>query len=134
MQLPLKNSIDEKEIYTVVQPDIVVIFNESKIDEKGYLRVPDLVSEILSGSTFQKDIHEKYDLYESSSVKEYWIVDLLEHTIQINILNERKKYLRGRLLTRGDRVCSGDFKNLCIDLDLIIPLIVEEPEGAYRRL
>lgn len=62
-------------IDTIVQPDITVICDPTKITEKGCLGAPDFIVEILSPSTSKKDLNEKFRLYEKSGVSEYWIVD-----------------------------------------------------------
>lgn len=138
VRLPNMNAAADSEIFTVVQPDIVIICDPSKIDEKGCLGAPDIVFEILSTSTLQKDLHEKYELYQSSGVKEYWIIDPLATTCQINLLNDVNKYVPGRLLTRGDIARSATLPGLQIDTDTIFPpLSVEEPwegYGNYDRL
>src|SRR5665647_2743669 len=59
---------------TVVQPDLVVVCDKTKLDQQGCKGSPDLVMEITSPSTFQKDLKEKFNLYERVSVLEYWIV------------------------------------------------------------
>jgi Uma2 family endonuclease len=73
--LPVFPIESENEIDTVVQPDISVICDKSKIIEKGCLGAPDLIIEILSPSTSKRDLNEKFQLYERSGVKEYWVVD-----------------------------------------------------------
>ncbi len=73
--LPVFPIKSENEIDTVVQPDISVICDKSKIIEKGCLGAPDLIIEILSPSTSKRDLNEKFGLYERSGVKEYWVVD-----------------------------------------------------------
>ncbi len=86
---PIKN---EGEIDTVVQPDISVICDPSKIVESGCLGAPDLIVEILSPSTSKKDLNEKFQLYEKHGVKEYWIVDPGNKYIQVfHLLTEEKK-------------------------------------------
>jgi Uma2 family endonuclease len=65
----------EDEIDTVVQPDIVVYCDRSRITVKGARGAPDLAVEILSPSTSKKDQREKFDLYQRHGVREYWIVD-----------------------------------------------------------
>ena len=55
-------------------PDVVVLCDKSKRDEKRIYGAPDLVVEILSPSTVKRDISEKKDIYEKHGVKEYWIV------------------------------------------------------------
>jgi len=60
---------------TVVQPDICVICDKSKLDEKGCIGAPDLIIEIISSTTSKKDYKDKYELYQAEGVKEYWIAD-----------------------------------------------------------
>ena len=72
---PETENMDFNAIDSIVQPDISVICDRSKIIKKGCLGAPDLIVEILSPSTSKKDLNEKFLLYEKSGVKEYWIVD-----------------------------------------------------------
>ncbi|MER0439900.1 Uma2 family endonuclease [Emticicia sp. W12TSBA100-4] len=64
-----------KDIYTVVQPDISIICDLEKLDEKGCLGAPDLVIEILSPGNSSKEMKLKKALYEESGVREYLIFD-----------------------------------------------------------
>lgn len=59
---------------TVVQPDICIVCDIIKIEERGCLGAPDLIVEILSPSTLTKDVNIKYHLYQENGVNEYWIV------------------------------------------------------------
>jgi len=72
--LPAGDEADD-EVDTVVQPDLVVYCDRSKLTEAGARGAPDLVVEILSPSTSKKDQREKFNLYERHGVREYWIVD-----------------------------------------------------------
>jgi len=74
---------EDKTDDTVVEPDIVVICDSSKIDEQGCNGAPDLVIEILSPSTKRKDITIKLQLYEKAGVREYWIVSPDEKDITV---------------------------------------------------
>ena len=82
----------------MVRPDISVICDLSKIDDKGCLGAPDLVVEIQSFSTAKYDLTKKFDLYEASGVCEYWIVYPYEKGVEVFLLqpdgkyDERKKY------------------------------------------
>ncbi len=67
--------MDEDDVDTVVQPDVIVVCDQKKIRNNGIWGARDLVVEILSKSTSRKDQHEKFDLYERGGVREYWIVD-----------------------------------------------------------
>ena len=64
----------DQQIRTVVQPDIFVVCDSSKLDERGCLGAPDWVVEILSPGNLAHDTRTKFDLYEESGVREYWIV------------------------------------------------------------
>jgi Uma2 family endonuclease len=75
------NAEDEDD--TVVQPDLVVICDLSKIDDKGCKGAPDLVVEILSPSTAKKDRITKLNVYQSVGVREYWIIDPETQTVQV---------------------------------------------------
>ena len=67
---------DDDEADNVVQPDIVVVCDPDKLANGRYIRgAPDLVVEILSPSTMKKDVSEKFELYERSGVREYWIIE-----------------------------------------------------------
>lgn len=88
---------NEKETYTVVQPDIAVICDSSKLDEKGCIGAPDLIVEILSPHSSKKDLNEKYELYEESGVIEYWVIHPAEETLLIYSLNSDGKYIPSRL-------------------------------------
>lgn len=80
------------DIPTVVQPDISIICDPEKLDEKGCKGSPDLVVEVISPSTVRKDIRDKYYLYEKHGVKEYWIVYPFETIIERFILGENGKF------------------------------------------
>ena len=72
---------------SVVQPDIVVVCDQSKLDEKGCQGAPNLVIEILSPSSAQKDMKYKLKLYEEAGVPEYWIIDPAPRTVEILTLD-----------------------------------------------
>lgn len=65
----------DNETTTVIQPDISVICDLEKLDDRGCVGAPDLIIEILSPSTIKKDYTVKYDLYEENGIKEYWQVN-----------------------------------------------------------
>ena len=88
----LKNKGKNGEVNTVVQPDICIICDKSKLDRRGCLGAPDLIVEILSASTSKKDYHEKYNLYQENGVKEYWIVSPSEESVEVFLLKDGKYY------------------------------------------
>lgn len=75
------NAADEDNI--VVQPDLLVVCDSSKLDGKSCKGAPDLVIEILSPSTARTDRITKLNKYQQAGVREYWIVDPDTQTIQV---------------------------------------------------
>lgn len=69
VRLPLHSRRNE-DIYTVVQPDICVVCDRSKLDEAGCMGAPDLIVEILSPGNNKKELRNKYEVYEESRVKD----------------------------------------------------------------
>ena len=59
---------------TVVQPDIAVFCDRSRLDDRGARGAPDWVIEVLSPATASHDQRLKRDLYERHGVTEYWLV------------------------------------------------------------
>jgi Uma2 family endonuclease len=92
VRLPVKNQKKDDEVTTVVQPDLCIVCDESKIDSRGCCGAPDLVIEVLSPGNSKKEINLKYELYEEAGVKEYWIVNPVEENIVVFILNEEGKF------------------------------------------
>ena len=66
---------DREDDKTIVQPDVFVVCDRSKIAPSRIIGAPDLVIEVLSPSTRKKDIGVKANVYERSGVREYWLVD-----------------------------------------------------------
>ena len=92
VRLPVKNRKKDNEVTTVVQPDLCVVCDDSKIDERGCCGAPDLVIEILSPGNTKKEVKLKYELYEEAGVKEYWIIYPEEQNVVVFTLNENNKY------------------------------------------
>lgn len=75
-----------EEIFTVVQPDLMVVCDEAKIDRHGIQGAPDMIIEIASDSTRRIDRLTKLNLYQKAEVKEYWIVEPDAHIVSVHIL------------------------------------------------
>lgn len=78
-------SDDEADI--VVEPDISIVCDMSKINEHGCKGAPDMIAEVVSPSTARRDRMVKLNLYEQAGVKEYWIVDPVEQSIQVYLMD-----------------------------------------------
>ena len=80
---------------TVVQPDLIVVCDKTKIDGHGYAGAPDLVIEVLSPSTKRHDRITKLDLYQKAGVREYWVVDPETTSVQVFILKDGQYFISG---------------------------------------
>ena len=109
-----KSSLDQ-EIFTVVQPDLCVICDEAKIDERGAIGAPDLVIEILSPGNPNKEMKYKFDLYEEAGVLEYWIVNPADKTLFIYVLKENQ-FIGMHPLIEEDSIQSKLFPDLDFQL------------------
>ncbi len=85
-------AVSDNYVETVVQPDIVVICDKNKLDERGCNGAPDLIIEISSPSTGKNDLTIKFDLYQRHGVKEYWIVHPAEKTVLVFKLGDDQTY------------------------------------------
>lgn len=92
VRFPNNESDNDEETFTVVQPDISVICDLSKLDDAGCKGAPDLIVEILSPSTASKDLREKYRLYEEHIVREYWVVYPGENVLEVFELDRNGTY------------------------------------------
>lgn len=118
VRLPKSNEEDEL-IETVVQPDIVVVCDPHKLDERGCKGAPDWVVEILSPHTAVKDMRIKLDLYERVGVREYWLVDPGYKMVHIFESGGDGRYGRPGVYAAGDQVQAGIFPDLVIDLAMV---------------
>ncbi len=115
-----------KEIYTVVQPDISVVCDAKKIDNKGCTGAPDIVIEILSPGNNKKELRNKYEVYEESGVKEYWIVSPQDKTFLQYTLTDADRYQASRPMTLGDEVTTPVLPGFVLNLDVIFENIHPE--------
>lgn len=105
VRLPLPaNRVKGDKIDTVVQPDICIVCDKSKLDEQGCVGAPDLIVEILSPGNSRKEMREKYDLYQETGVTEYWVVFPSEQVLQRYRLNEAGIYQAQLPNVEGDVV------------------------------
>jgi len=72
---------------TVVQPDLIIVCDQSIIDDIAIKGVPDMVVEILSPSTSNYDKTTKFCTYMKAGVSEYWVIDPKNKTLAVHILN-----------------------------------------------
>jgi Uma2 family endonuclease len=113
-----KKSTSDNQILTVVQPDLCIICDKNKVDEKGCLGAPNLIIEILSKGNSKKDLTIKFDLYEENGVQEYWIVNPSEKDVHIYTL-QNGKYIGSRPFIMETEIQSPTFPELKFEVDKI---------------
>jgi len=106
----------ESEVSTVVQPDLVVVCDNAKLDDKGCVGAPDLVVEILSPSTMSKDLHQKFSLYEKHGVQEYWVISPGDKVLFRYKLSAEGKYLEPEIYGESDVLNSDIIDGFKIEL------------------
>ncbi len=112
-----KSLLANKDITTVVQPDICVICDPSKLDEQGCNGAPDWVIEILSKGNSKKEVKTKHKLYAESGVREYWLVFPYEQVIQQFVLDaETNQYQLLNNYAGDDLAAPHLFPDLVIEL------------------
>ena len=123
---PLSQRKSHKDISTVIQPDICVVCDTSKIDRRGCVGPPDLIIEILSKGTASKDVKDKFELYEESGVREYWIASVEDETVLVYRLDTTNLYKADhRPYVQGDRIKVGIFDDFYVDVEDIFEGLID---------
>ena len=120
VRFPEKNERDE-EIKNVVQPDVVVICDPQKLDEKGCRGAPDLVIEVISPSTASKDHLKKKRLFECHGVKEYWLIDPQYELATIYRQSSKGLFNLAATLGRDETLECPLFESLKINFSSVFP-------------
>lgn len=118
VRLPAPGETDET-TSTVVQPDLAVVCDPAKLDDRGCKGAPDLVIEILSPDSLARDQREKLLLYEQAGVPEYWIVHAVDKTVSVYRRGQEGLYGKPALFTSEERAPVGILPELEIDLSTV---------------
>jgi Uma2 family endonuclease len=112
----LSEQEQNQETWNVVQPDISIICDPHKMDERGCKGAPDLVVEILSlGTAVKRDRGDKFRLYEKYGVREYWIVDPIYETIEVYLWQENR-FAEQQVYAKGDVIQVSIFADCQMNL------------------
>lgn len=117
VRFPKDLADSDEETFTVVQPDISVICDLTKLDEAGCKGAPDLIVEILSPSTSSKDLKEKFWLYQEHKVKEYWVVYPGENIIEPFELDHEGIFRSKGKFVEGDTLKSTVLSGFSIQIN-----------------
>ena len=101
---------------TVVQPDLSVFCDPEKLDQRGAKGAPDLVVEILSPGNSRRDMKEKYEVYEMTGVREYWIFHPIDSFVLPYLLNEEGKFVGLPAVHSPDTLISRIFPEFSFSL------------------
>ncbi len=116
--LDRRKSTEDAQIFTVVQPDICVICEASKIDRRGCIGAPDWIIEILSPGNSKTEMHDKYELYQENGVKEYWIVQP-EHESILQFALKDEQFTLVKMYSGDEEIAPALFPELKILLSEI---------------
>ena len=107
----------KKDKRNYVEPDIIVICDEDRLEEKGCQGAPDWAIEVASPSSKKMDYERKVKLYREAGVREYWIVDAKEETVTVYDFEHGKEAARYAF---HEPVKAGIFADLCLKISELI--------------
>lgn len=114
---------------TIVEPDLIVLCDLEKLRKKRIFGAPDLLVEILSPSTYSKDMLWKNSKYQKAGVREYWMVDPGKRKVLVNLFEKREGEYRSRVYSFDEEIPIGISRGECrIDFAPIL----RELEELYR--
>ena len=115
-----KDGDSPEDVDTMVEPDISIVCDSSKLDKHGCKGAPDMVVEILSPSTQRHDRLVKLGLYQRAGVREYWIVSPEEQTVQV-FLNKDASLLPHEVYDRQGVAKVNVLDGCFIELSKVFP-------------
>lgn len=104
----------------VVQPDISVVCDKNKLDDKGCKGAPDFIIEVVSPSNASIDYVKKLYLYEKFGVKEYWIVNPDSKNVLVYKLNDEGQYGEPQKYKFNEQINCNVFKDLRFSIEEIL--------------
>lgn len=134
--LPKGNEGDEV-VKTVVQPDLIVVCDASKIGEKRVRGAPDLAVEIISPSSVSRDVILKRRKYEKAGVREFWLVYPQDRTVMVFLRDADGVFGKPNFYPDNGKIAVSVLPGLEIDLGLAFPprpvIVVRNHPGEYPR-
>jgi Uma2 family endonuclease len=112
-----KSELSDREVFSVVQPDLCVICDKDKLTEQGCDGAPDWIIEVLSPGNSRKEVRLKFDLYQENGVTEYWLVFPYEQIVQQFVLDDAGQYQLQALYPGNESATPYLFPELQVDLN-----------------
>ena len=122
VRLPKAGEADDQ-IDTVVQPDVLIVCDCTKRDERGMRGAPDWVAEVLSPTTAGHDQIIKLPAYERAGVPEVWLIHPTDRTLIIYRL-EAGRYTRSTVLELKGKTPINAVPGVSIDWDRLLANII----------
>ena len=104
VRFPSGDSNENSAIYTVLQPDLYVVCDLSKMDDQGCVGAPDFIIEILSPKNSKRDVKDKFEIYQEQGVREYWIVNPNDENVNVFVLSPEGKFEFIRIYADDEKV------------------------------
>lgn len=121
VRLTKGDETQNEDIKKVVEPDITIVCDKFKIDDKGCNGTPDLIIEVMSPSSIKHDRVTKFNKYEKSGVREYWIVEPEGKIVSVFVLQSNNRYGRPEIYTDDEKITVSIFPELIVDLNTVFP-------------
>jgi Uma2 family endonuclease len=115
---------DEDDARTVVQPDVSVVCDRSKLRHSGCVGGPEIVVEIISPYTAKRDLADKFAVYERAGVREYWVVDPGNRFVHVYHLGADGKLGEPEIVTEGKAVVSQVLAGLALPTEELFAALV----------
>ena len=110
-----------------MQPDIAVICDRDKLDDRGCRGAPDWVIEVLSPSTAAKDQIQKLAIYEWAGVREVWLVHPADRVVSVYTLDAEQRYGKPAIHETAGSLTPDVFPDLLIDWGLVFANLPGSP-------
>ncbi|MBV8804235.1 MAG: Uma2 family endonuclease [Sinobacteraceae bacterium] len=120
--LPKAGEADDQ-IDTVVQPDVLIVCDRRKLDDHGVRGAPDWVAEVLSPATASHDRILKRAAYERAGLRELWLIQPIDRTLDIYRLEEDGRYGPATILQLKGQTPISAVPGVSVDWDLLLPYL-----------
>jgi len=102
--LKSKQHKEDHQVFTVLQPDLFVVCDLSKIKNDSCLGAPDFIIEIVSAKNSKRDVKDKFKIYQEHGVREYWIVFPTDENVNVFVLDENRKFQLKGIYAEDDKI------------------------------
>lgn len=116
VRLPEPGDADE-DTDTVVEPDILVVCDPTKLDERGCKGAPDLVVEVLSPHSAENDLRRKFEIYQKHKIREYWIIDPGSRAALLYRVGEDGLYPPAIVIEKGGKFDSTVLSGFTVEME-----------------